>query len=186
MRRLAIPAAALLALLVASPALAQTASLTVATGICPEGYEGNTYAADCTDVPDPALPFELSGPTEASGETDGEGMVTFSELDAGTYTVSGGAPGDFTETVVECTAEGGEVSPSQDGNRVELDLGDDQPVTCNWYIIPMSAAGEEPPDTAVLPADAGPETPMSLLVVAGMIVTAAGIRLTAARIHAQD
>lgn len=184
MRRLAtvLPAATLLVLLAATPALAQTANLTVVVGTCPEGYEGTEYAVDCTGVPDPSLPFELSGPTETSGETDGNGMVIFSELEAGTYTLSGGAPGEFTETVVECTAESGEVSATQDGNRVELELAEDQLVTCNWYIVPQSAAGDPPPDTALPPVEPAAPTP---LVILGMVIAVAGVRLGAARLRTQ-
>jgi hypothetical protein len=146
MRRIvALPIAALFVMLSVTTVLAQNASVTITNLICPTGYSGTTYAADCTGVPDPSLPFEISGPASSSGQTDATGTVVFEDLPAGTYTVTGGAPGDFAEAVIECE---GQESISQDGVILTLEIAADAAVTCNWWNIPEDLSGK-PPNTAV-------------------------------------
>jgi hypothetical protein len=147
MRRIvvALPIAAMFVMLSVTTALAQNASVTITNLICPTGYSGTNYAADCTGVPDPSLPFEISGPASASGQTDATGTVVFEGLPAGTYTITGGAPGDFAEAVIECE---GQESISQDGVILTLELAADAVVTCRWWNIPEDVSGK-PPDTAV-------------------------------------
>ena len=147
MRRIfvALPISALFVMLSVTTALAQNASVTITNLICPTGYSGTNYAADCTDVPDPSLPFEISGPASASGQTDATGTVVFEGLPAGTHTVTGGAPGDFAAAVIECE---GQESISQDGVILTLEIAADAAVTCNWWNIPEDLSGK-PPNTAV-------------------------------------
>jgi hypothetical protein len=147
MRRVvvALPTAALFVMLSATTTLAQTASVTITNLICPTGYGGTNYAADCTGVPDPALPFEISGPASASGQTDAKGNVVFEGLPTGTYTVTGGAPGDFATAVIECE---GQDSISQDGVILTLEIAADAAVACTWWNIPEDASGT-PPNTAM-------------------------------------
>lgn len=147
MRRIvvALPLAALFGMLSVTTALAQDASVTITNLMCPTGYSGTNYAADCTGVPDPSLPFEISGPTSASRQADATGTVVFEGLPAGTYTVTGGAPGDFAEAVIQCE---GQESISQDGVILTLEIAADAAVTCNWWNIPEDVSGK-PPNTAV-------------------------------------
>ena len=147
MRRivLALPIAALFVMLSATTALAQNATVTITNLICPTGYSGTNYVADCTGVPDPSLPFEISGPASASGQTDATGTVVFEGLPAGTYTVTGGAPGDFAEAVIECA---GQESIAQDGVILTLEIAADAEVTCSWWNIPEDVSGM-PPNTAM-------------------------------------
>jgi hypothetical protein len=147
MRRIvvALPIAALFVMLSVTMALAKGASVTITNLICPTGYGGTNYAADCTSVPDPSLPFEISGPASASGQTDTAGTVIFEGLPAGTYTVTGGVPGEFAEAVIECQ---GQESISQDGVILTLEIAADAAVTCSWWNIPEDLSGK-PPNTAV-------------------------------------
>ena len=125
MRRIVVapPIAALFVMLSVTSALAQTASVTITNLFCPTDYSGTNYAADCTAVP-PSLPFAISGPASATGQTDATGTVAFDGLPAGTYTVTGGAPGDFAEAVIECQ---GQESISQDGVVLTLEIAADAP-----------------------------------------------------------
>ena len=156
----ALPIAALFVMLSATTALAQNASVTITNLICPTGYSGTNYAADCTGVPDPSLPFEISGPTSASGQTDAAGTVTFEDLPAGAYTVTGGAPGDFAEAVIECE---GQESTSQDGVILTLEIAGDAAVTCSWWNIPEDVSGM--PNTAVAVRQPGGSALLGMLLM---------------------
>ena len=147
MRRfvVALPVAAVIVMLSVTTALAQNASVTITNLICPTGYGGTNYAVDCTGVPDPSLPFEITGPASASGQTDATGTVIFEGLPAGTYTIMGGAPGDFADAVIECE---GQESISQDGVILTLEIAADAAVTCSWWNIPEDTSGKTP-NTAV-------------------------------------
>ena len=147
MRRIvvALPIASLFVMLSLTTALAQNASVTITNLICPTGYSGTNYAADCTGVPDPSLPFEISGPASADGQTDASGTVVFEGLPAGTYTVTGGAPGDFAAAVIACE---GQESISQNGVILTLEIAADAAVSCSWWNIPEDTSGM-PPNTAM-------------------------------------
>ena len=163
MRRLvvALPTAALLLALSVAPALAQTGSVTITNLLCPTGYGGTDHAADCTEVIDPPLPFEISGPSSASGEPDVSGVVTFDGLAAGTYTVTGGVPGEFAEAVIECQ---GAETMSQDGVILTLEIAEEAEVTCSWWNIPEDLSGKTP--TTAMPLEpASPLTAVGALLV---------------------
>jgi hypothetical protein len=174
MRRIfvALPTAAVFVILSVTTALAQNASVSIANLICPTGYSGTNYAADCTGIPDPSLPFEISGPTSASGQTDATATVVFEGLPAGTYTVTGGVPGDFAEAVIECE---GQESFSQDGVILTLEIAADAAVTCSWWNIPEDLSGT-PPNTALA---AGQPTRPALL---GMLMVLMSISMLAKRV----
>jgi hypothetical protein len=177
MRRIvvALPIAVVFVLLSGTTALAQNASVTITNLICPTGYSGTNYAADCTDVPDPSLPFEISGPASASGQTDATGSVVFEGLPAGTYTVTGGAPGDFAAAVIECE---GQESISQDGVILTLDIAEDATVSCSWWNIPEDASGT-PPNTAMAAAQPDGSVLLgTLMVLLSISVLARGAALS--------
>ncbi len=147
----------LLSTLAAAPAATAQegmSSLEVHDRICPEGYEGSNYFEDCHDtVPDPGLPFTFTN--EDTGETYSDttnenGNVGFANLSAGTYTISGGAPGEFANHAVYC-AVGTEGNSNQQQipvtdvtTGVQLELPADTNVICDWYDIPENLAGTAP------------------------------------------
>jgi hypothetical protein len=162
--------AAALALVLAAPALAQDGSLTITNLLCPTDYAGADYAGDCTEPPEPPLPFQLDGPVSAATETDASGVVTFSGLEAGTYTVTGGVPGDFGTAVVECTASAGEFEKTEDGVTVTLELSADAQVARNWWNVPEDLSGR-PPSTAL----EVPSTPILPIAGLALLITAVGL-----------
>lgn len=172
MRRLIATTAAAVALaMTAGPVLAQDGSLTITNLLCPTGYTGTSYAADCTEPPDPPIDFVVDGPTSETATPDTNGVVTFSGLAAGTYTVTGGVPGEFASAVVECEATSGDATTSLDGVILTLELGEDAVVECDWFNVPEDLSGLPPTD---LPAPASsPVTILGLVLVglAGVLIT---------------
>lgn len=123
-------------------------SIEVHSRICPEGYQGSTWFEDCHgNVPDPGLPYTLADGVTHEGATNGNGNVGFADLPAGTYTITGGAPGEFSEYAVYC-AVGTEAESNQSDipvtyvtGGVQLDLPAATSVICDWYIVPVGQAG---------------------------------------------
>jgi len=127
---------------------ADDASITVEAFVCPVPYEGQDFGNDCREpiadidfrVVIPATEFSVEGTTDAAGE------VVFDGLDANTYALLGGVPGEFAVQNIFCVAEGGGqlpfTGPEADvpGAVFELEAGDD--VTCFWYVIPEDLQGE--------------------------------------------
>ncbi len=182
MRRIvvALPLAALLVMLTATAVLAQNASVTITNLICPTGYSGTNHAADCMGVADPPLPFEITGPASADGQTDATGTVVFEGLPAGTYTVTGGAPGDFAAAVIECE---GQESISQDGVILTLEIAADAAVACSWWNVPEDTSGM-PPTTAMAvdpPAGSALLGMLMVLLSISMLARAARSRRSVAR-----
>lgn len=149
---------AMLAALLSTPgATAQTgdSSIEVHNRLCPTEYEGENWFEDChSNVPDPGLPFTFSNDVTREGTTNEDGNVGFANLPAGTYTITGGVPGEFADHVVYC-AIGTEAESNQDQIPVEyvtggvqLDLPANTNVICDWYEIPYDLQGQTPTATA--------------------------------------
>jgi hypothetical protein len=179
------------------PASAQDeSSLIIAVMNCPDGYQGDTYAVDCT-VPASGVDFTVATSNTDNTETTtsrGDGLATFSlapyDLDpSGPDQVSVGEPATQTsDYAVECTKNGGnaldnstetiDVQPGGPllGITFSFDTGDN--IGCNWYRIhrPMpgqtSSSGEtgsqvnELPTTGTGPARADHDDAPSLLQLA--------------------
>lgn len=134
----------------ASPGQARAAQsdgarLTIHNRICPAGFTGPDYYGTCHDTaPNPGLPFTLSGPEVGEATTDASGNVDFVGLTAGTYTVSGGVPGEFADVTYFCARR---ATPSvafpfsvvPTGISVTLGATDD--VVCDWYNSPIDLSG---------------------------------------------
>jgi hypothetical protein len=117
--------------------------------VCPAGYSGSDYFADCFDTPGEGFEFVLDGPdggqqvtTDANGFAAFEGIAT-----AGTYTVvEAMADADF---VVFCTRFAGTepipVIPVDGGIALDVALDDD--LRCDWYTIPPDQGGGVGPPT---------------------------------------
>lgn len=145
----------MLAMLVTSPAASAQSgdsSIEVHNRICPQNYQGQNYFEDCHDnPPDPGLPFTFTDGVTREGTTNENGNIGFANLPAGTYTITGGAPGAYTNYVVYC-AVGTEAESNQQQIPVEyvtggiqFDLPASTNVICDWYTIPLSQNGEPAP-----------------------------------------
>jgi hypothetical protein len=143
-------------------------SLTVHLAACPVGYVGTDFYADCHGQGIADMEFLLSGPdgeqqqTTIIPETPGPGVVSFSGLAGGDYTLAGGPPGDFGTVDLYCTRQpGGErIESPVDGTQVTVSLLDADTVLCDWYYIPDNLAGNTPtPEPSLTPTAAPTSVP---------------------------
>lgn len=118
--------------------------------ICPGEKEfGGDYFAECHEtVPDPGLPFTLTasdGTVLDEDVTDGNGNVYFTGLSAGTYTMSGGVPGEFADARYYCSvsADGGTAFPFTPVTvGIQLTIAASDRIVCDWYNVPYDLRGE--------------------------------------------
>ena len=183
MRRLlsCLGAALLLLGLAATPTAAQAGSLTITNLLCPTSYSGTNFTADCTEPPNPPTMFFVDGPTTADATADTTGVVSFAGLADGTYTVTGGIPGEFADLVISCVRADSDWPVQQDGVIVTIEIPADAEISCMWWNIPMDLSGKQPPSTAV-PAPGNPAADV-LFVIGGMLLLV--VALVAARRSAQ-
>jgi LPXTG-motif cell wall-anchored protein len=164
-----------------------SASLTVHQRLCGEDYEGGSPFDECHDVlVGDSYEFTIDGPVNATAATDeATGNVTFDELDAGTYDVFGGVPGEFVVKEVYCSdiASGEAVALDVEAiaNGVRVDVAAGAEVVCDVYEHPIDLSGGDPGDDD---GDDGDDEPVTELpdTGAGMVSTAAsgiGFLLTA-------
>ncbi|MGH2533574.1 MAG: hypothetical protein ACRDJW_14845 [Thermomicrobiales bacterium] len=139
-----------------SPTAAQngSASITIHNRICPVEYSGDDIFGDCHgNPPASSLEFAISGPISVAGATDGAGNVTFAELPAGTYEISGGVSAEYADSYVYCSANDNpeNVLPvTWSAIGVAIDVPDGAAVLCDWYNTPYDLpdddnGAEEPP-----------------------------------------
>jgi hypothetical protein len=125
--------------------------------ICPVEYSGTSWFEDChSNIPDPGLPFTFTNEDNGdvyNGTTNENGNVGFANLSEGTFTISGGAPGDFAQHVVYC-AIGTEGASNQQQIPVQyvttgirFYLPAQTNVICDWFEIPYNLRGETPTPT---------------------------------------
>lgn len=149
--------------------------LTIANLVCPAGYAGDAYAADCTE-PGAGNLFQVTRPnSDAIGDftrTDGDGLVTFEVGSLGANgSVGMGAqlpPGVDDYAVVCATIEDGErivtgVLIGRPGFAlviVPITAGVD--LRCDWYYLPAGEPGDEDEPTAT--SDAGNDEPAATAV----------------------
>lgn len=134
------------------------ASLTVHLASCPVGYTGTDFYADCHGNGIADMEFVLSGPggdqqqTTTIPETPGPGVVDFTGLAAGDYTLAGGPPGDFGKVALYCSLQpgGDRIDAPVESTRASLSIGGSDTVLCDWYYIPedQSGATQTPSPTA--------------------------------------
>jgi hypothetical protein len=185
-------AVALTGALAASPVGAQSdpSSITIHNRLCPTDITITDYFTDCHDNPqDSNLEFVIDGPVSDSGPTDDNGDITFSDLSAGTYQISGGVPGEFAKTFVYCSdnADQSNVLVSTTDPLVELDLPEGMDVTCDWYNTPEDLKGDDDgdddggpvklPNTGVSETPSSPSNDLLLLIAAGGVLAAGGTGL---------
>ena len=136
------------------------ASLTVHLASCPVGYTGTDFYADCHGNGIADMEFVLSGPdgdlqqTTTIPETPGPGVVDFTGLTAGDYTLAGGPPGDFGKVQLYCSLQpgGDRIDAPVDSTQASLSIGESDTVLCDWYYIPEDQTGTTPtPSPTVSP-----------------------------------
>ncbi len=114
--------------------------------ICPQEYAGDDFLEDCGPVDDVLVQLNpgdtYDEETAISGYSVAGQGVMFDNLEAGTYTVSLGVPGDFASFYFACfdTTSGSEVFVRDgDTNLATFEVEDMSVTLCRWYIIPAEA-----------------------------------------------
>jgi hypothetical protein len=129
------------------------ATVTVHLATCPQEYAGNQFYADCHANGVADMDYTLTGPNgEVTSTTTipadpGPGVVTFTQLPAGDYTLAGGPPQDFGSVALYCTdpATGQRIDAPMDGGIATFSVAEQQSVLCDWYFIPVNARGDVTP-----------------------------------------
>jgi hypothetical protein len=145
-------------------------SVTVHLALCPEGYAGDALYDTCHGEGIADQDFVLSGPdgdvsaTTTVPQTPGPGIVEFTALPAGDYTLAGGPPGDFGKVRLYCTTQpdGERIDAKIDSTVASFTLGEGDDILCDWYYIPENARGETPTPT-VTPEPSRAEIVVTLL-----------------------
>jgi hypothetical protein len=130
-------------------------SLVVHLALCPVGYDGDELYDTCHGDGIADQEFVLSGPdgdvsaTTTVPQTPGPGIVEFTSLPAGDYTLAGGPPGDFGKVRLYCTTQpyGERIDAQIDSTVASFAIGEGQDILCDWYYIPENAQGETPTPT---------------------------------------
>jgi hypothetical protein len=126
------------------------ASITIHHRLCGDNYLGGDPFVECHDVlVGTALDFTIDGPVEETDAADlNTGNVTFDDLPAGVYEITGGVPGDFSNAMVYCTDQtsGDALEVVETDNGVEIDIAEDAEVVCDWYEFPEDLSGIEDGD----------------------------------------
>lgn len=125
-------------------------SLTIHLAACPDDYQGSDYFDDCHDRGIGESPFDLQGPdgsisgTTTVSESDGPGLLAFTDLTAGSYTLQGGPPGDAGTVYIYCSDQQSneQIPASLDSTQASFDIAEGQDILCDWYFLPESGAGE--------------------------------------------
>lgn len=132
-------------------------SLAVQAYLCPEGYDDGDYFTVCTERANGVLVTLSVEETDVQlvSETALDGVVVFTDLGPGTYTIELGVPGDFANFWVTCGPAGGPEGFTLDDNEtniVTLELGAGFDVVCNWYIILEDAGAPKTVTPGTTPA----------------------------------
>jgi hypothetical protein len=125
-------------------------SLEIHKAECPPGTTSNFYTT-CHDDVVGGIGFDVDGPGSYSntGTTNDNGILVFTDLPSGKFTVSEIAPADYPVAiyVVHCTRDGAAFSTTYDdstGLRVKFDLPAGANIVCDWYNIPKGEATSTP------------------------------------------
>ena len=128
---------------------------------CPPGTTSDYYAT-CHDDGVGGIGFELDGPGSVNdlGNTDDNGILSFTELPAGDYVISELIPPGYNVAIyaVFCTLDGNAFPTEYDdstGLRIEFDLPAGAQIVCDWYNIPR---GPDPTPTPQPQPDGGSVT----------------------------
>lgn len=126
-------------------------SITVHGRVCPPGYAGKDYFADCHgNRPDYSqmmfLQGELGGADSLAKTIDAEGNLTFSALLPEHYQLLLGLPSDTVSTYVACSKTGSsqtkletQTTSSTGWSSTSILLGPGEDIVCDAYAIPPAA-----------------------------------------------
>lgn len=122
--------------------LSASSSLRIHKSICPEGLTSGYYA-NCYEDTLADVTFVADGPSgyEQSLTTGNDGVVTFSDISAGTYTVTELPPDNVNVAVyvIVCTRDG-ETYPFEyndaNGLRMNIQIPAGTEIVCDWYNVP--------------------------------------------------
>jgi hypothetical protein len=133
-------------------------SLTVHHRLCGDNYSGGDPFTECHDVlVGQAFDFTIDGPTTETAATDaGTGNVTFSDIPAGTYSLYGGIPGEFSTQNIYCSDSntGDALDATPNGMGVDVEVAGGAAVVCDVYEFPEDLSGNTPTPTATASATA--------------------------------
>jgi hypothetical protein len=158
-----------------------TNAIVVQALLCPAGYSGNNFVADCPGE----AGIEATVTRDADGfsvsdVTGADGIVGFQGLGEGTYTIELGVPGDFANFMTVCGTPDGfeprEVT-NPDSNRIGVYAGPTEQLTCTFFIFPVDASGEPTPapsKPAPAPTKPAPAAPVTGLPSTGTGTSVAG------------
>jgi hypothetical protein len=130
-----------------------TGSIEIHKAVCPAGYEPNPEIFnDCHGNGLEGVTFTIDGPdgfedsaVTAIEDSPGPGIVRFTDLPAGTYTISEDVPDHDTTIYVYCSLAEAEdqvdFTYNEDGS-IDLPLGEGVDVICDWYNIPIDLSGD--------------------------------------------
>lgn len=129
------------------------ATVTVHLAACPVEYAGDQFYADCHASGVAGINYTLTGPNrEVTAITTipadpGPGVVTFTELPAGDYTLAGGPPQDFGSVALYCSdpITNQPIDTTMEGGVASFSLAGQQSVLCDWYFVPEDVRGEVVP-----------------------------------------
>ncbi|MFT4040216.1 MAG: thrombospondin type 3 repeat-containing protein [Thermomicrobiales bacterium] len=139
-------------------------SVAIDAAICPAGYAGTDFAADCTE-PAADVTFVLAAGFGVIGATvsDAEGRAAFADIIPADYQIGVDLPGDFVSSSAACrNTAGDELASPLDTNLIALPIAPGAAITCDWYIIPDNAKGTVDLDLRIMACPEGmtPETMM--------------------------
>ncbi|MCC6790723.1 MAG: PT domain-containing protein [Thermomicrobiales bacterium] len=122
--------------------LSASSSLRIHKSICPDGLTSGYYA-NCYDDTLAGVTFVADGPGgyEESLTTGNNGVVTFSDISAGTYTVTELPPDSVNVAVyvIVCTRDGDTYPFEYDdstGLRMNIKVPAGSDIVCDWYNVP--------------------------------------------------
>ncbi|MBA2520676.1 MAG: prealbumin-like fold domain-containing protein [Chloroflexia bacterium] len=121
-------------------------TLTISNRACPVAYAGANYAQDCQE-PIANMEFAITAPAAQAQTltTDPTGAVTFADLPAATYEVTGGPPGEFVQNAITCRLTDGKTGAvpffPRDNRAIGVTLTDTA-VICHWFSVPEDLRGD--------------------------------------------
>ena len=135
----------------ATPVVAEPASVALSAVLCPIGYAGGNEIVDCA-APANGIGFSLvaSDAATATATATEDGDLSFVGIEPGHYTLSPERPADFATSRVRCrTGSGDDLAARTASHQVTMLLTAGHEIACTWYLVPNDAQAEVSPDPSV-------------------------------------